>query len=66
MGDIKRHTKWKDFAIELFERSKERNAKINYHFDQFEINVPDHHKEDSPSALWKLNGTLSITTPETL
>ena len=61
MSDNKK-TQWADLAISLFDRLNERNARINYTFDDMVVEVPEYPSVEAPSAFWKVNGTISITT----
>jgi len=62
MSESKTTTQWADLAISLFERLDERNAQINYKFNDVVVKVPEYPAEDAPSATWEVNGTISITT----
>ena len=62
MSESNKTTQWADLAIGLFERLDERNAQINYKFDDMTVEVPEYPAEEAPSATWKVNGTISITT----
>lgn len=53
---------WPELAIGLFDKLTERNAEIAYDFNNFELAVPSSTKGDAESALWKIQGTLKITT----
>lgn len=53
---------WPDLAIGLYEKLTERNAEINYDFQQFELKVPSGAGSDSEHALWVANGRLKIST----
>lgn len=60
----KEHTTWPDLAINLYERLTERGAAINYEFKHMIVEVPRDTGPDAPRAIWKLDGTLRITTDE--
>ncbi len=53
-----------DLGMALYERLTGRGAAINYEFQNMEVEVPRDTGADAPRALWKLNGTLRITTDE--
>ncbi len=55
------HT-WPELAIGLYDKLTERNAEIAYAFDNFELGVPSSTNGQNDHALWRLNGTLKITT----
>lgn len=57
-------TTWPDLAIALYDRLTGRGAAITYTFDDMRIEVPQGLGEDSPTAAWRLNGSLIITTQE--
>jgi hypothetical protein len=53
---------WPDLAIGLYDKLTGRDAKINYHFQDFELFIPSSTAPDADHAHWKMNGTLSIST----
>jgi len=53
---------WAELAIGLYEKLDERNAEINYNFQNFEIEVPSGAGRESERALWVANGALKIST----
>jgi hypothetical protein len=55
---------WTELAVGLYEKLNERNAEINYDFQQFEIQVPSGVGSASEHALWVANGRLKISTSE--
>lgn len=55
------HT-WPELAIGLYDKLTERNAKIAYHFEDFEVAIPSSTQGDAEAARWQINGTLNITT----
>lgn len=57
-------TNWPDLAIELFDRLTRRGAVINYEFKDMIVEVPRETGNDSPRAVWRLDGQLRITTDE--
>ncbi len=61
---IKKPQTWPELAAGMWDYLTGHKAQINYHFDHLEVRVPAAVNDDKNSALWKLNGTLSITTRE--
>jgi len=55
---------WPDLAESLYERLTGRGATISYEFADMVVEVPDHTGPDSPRAIWRLDGTLSVRTSE--
>ncbi len=53
-----------DLGMALYERLTGRGAAINYEFKNMTVEVPRDTGADAPRALWKLDGTLRITTDE--
>ena len=53
---------WPELAIGLYDKLTERNAEIAYDFANFEVGVPSSTQANAEHALWRLNGTLRITT----
>lgn len=57
-------TTWPDLAEGFYERLTGRGAAITYRFDEMNVEVPRDTGADSPRAVWKLSGELTITTSE--
>lgn len=53
-----------DIGKEMWSFLTGRKAAINYEFVDLAIEVPRSTGADAPRAVWKLNGTLRITTSE--
>ena len=53
-----------DIAKELWSYLTDRGAAVNYEFVNMLVEVPKETGADSERAVWKLNGTLRITTTE--
>lgn len=53
-----------DYAKDLWSYLTDRGAAINYEFVDMFIEVPKETGADSERAVWKLNGTLRITTSD--
>lgn len=57
-------TTFVDLGMALYERLTGRGAAISYEFKDMIVEVPRDTGPDSPRAVWKLNGTMRITTEE--
>ena len=57
-------TTWTQLAEGLYSFLSGRGATIEYQFDNMEVSVPRDTGTDSPSAIWKLNGTVRLRTYE--
>lgn len=57
-------TSFADLGKEMWAYLTGRGAAINYQFVDMIVEVPRETGPDSPRAIWKLNGTLRITTQE--
>ncbi len=57
-------TSFADLGKEMWSYLTGKNAAINYEFVDMTIEVPRDTGPDSPRAVWKLDGTLRITTTE--
>ena len=53
-----------DLAKELWSYLTDRGAAVNYEFVDMTVEVPKETGTESERAVWKLNGTLRITTTE--
>ncbi len=62
MSEIKDTKTWPELAIGLFDQLTERNAEIAYDFDNFHISIPSSTDANADHALWKLNGSIRVTT----
>lgn len=58
-------TTWPDLAEGLYERLTGRGATISYAFDDLTIEVPGSTGAGAERAVWRLSGTVSISTSET-
>jgi hypothetical protein len=57
------HTKtWPDLAIGLYDRLTGRNAEITYEFEKMTVEVPSGTGSGAEHAVWKVDGTLRVTT----
>jgi len=64
--EIKNHetTSFADLGKEMWAYLTGKGAAINYEFVDMTVEVPRDTGADSPRAVWKLNGSLRITTSE--
>ena len=64
--DIKNHenSSFADFGKEMWAYLTGKGAAIDYQFVDMFVEVPRETGPSSPRAIWKLNGTLRITTSE--
>ncbi len=53
-----------DFGREMWSFLTGKGAAINYTFVDMTIEVPRQTGTDSPRAVWRLDGTLRITTSD--
>ena len=53
-----------DVAKELWSYLTDRGAAVNYEFVDMTVEVPRETGAESERAVWKLNGSLRITTTE--
>jgi hypothetical protein len=64
--DIKSHekTSFADLGKEMWTYLTGKGAAINYEFVDMVVEVPRETGSDAPRAVWRLSGTLRITTTE--
>jgi len=55
---------WPELAIGLYDKLTGRNAEISYEFDNFTLSVPSSTDDNAKHAVWKMHGTLKISTRE--
>lgn len=53
---------WADLGREMWSFLTGRQAEINYRFIDMSVEVPRDTGSDAPRAVWKLDGTLQVTT----
>jgi hypothetical protein len=53
---------WGDLGREMWSFLTGRQAAINYRFIDMSVEVPRDTGADAPRAVWKLDGTLQVTT----
>lgn len=64
MAEEKDVATWPQLAEGLYSFLTARKAGIRYQFDEFYVDVPKDTTPNSPSARWRLHGTLTVTTFE--
>ena len=57
-------TSFADLGKEMWSYLTGKGAAINYEFVDMVVEVPRETGTDAPRAVWRLNGTLRITTSE--
>ena len=64
--DIQNHetTSFADLGKEMWAYLTGKGAAINYEFVDMTVEIPRETGESAPRAIWKLNGSLRITTSE--
>lgn len=55
---------WTDLGKEMWSYLTGKSAVIDYSFVDMTVEVPRDIGPDAPRAIWKLNGTLRVTTSE--
>ena len=55
---------WTDLGKEMWSYLTGKGATVEYAFDNMHVEVPKTTGPDSPRAIWKLDGTLRITTTD--
>ncbi|MET3963175.1 hypothetical protein ABIE44_003109 [Marmoricola sp. OAE513] len=53
---------WSDLGREMWSFLTGRQAEINYRFVDMTVEIPRDTGPASPRAVWKVDGTLQITT----
>lgn len=59
-------TDWTDLGREMWSYLTGRGAAVNYSFVDMTVEVPRDIGPDAPRATWKLNGTLRVTTSDSM
>ena len=57
-------TTFSDLGREMWSYLTGKEAVINYKFEDMDIDVPSAATPEAPSARWRINGTLSISTSD--
>jgi hypothetical protein len=55
---------WTDLGRSMWSFLTGREAAINYRFVDMSVEVPRDTGSNAPRAVWKLNGTLQVTTAD--
>ena len=55
---------WSDLGQEMWSFLTGRQAAINYRFIDMAVEVPRDTGPDAPRAVWRLDGTLQVTTQD--
>lgn len=58
------HISWTDLGQEMWSYLTGRDAAINYELIDMNVYIPRDTGPNAPSARWRLDGTLRITTAE--
>jgi hypothetical protein len=57
-------TTWTDLGRDMWSYLTGKEAAIDYQFVDMAVDVPRDTGPDAPTATWRLNGTLRITTTD--
>jgi len=55
---------WSDLGREMWSFLTGRQAEINYQFDDLTVEIPRDTGPDAPRAVWKVDGTVRVTTSD--
>ena len=55
---------WTDLGARMWTFLTGREAAINYTFHDMSVEIPRDTGADAPRAIWKLDGTLTVTTTD--
>ncbi len=64
VSDNQQSTSFVDLGKQMWSYLTGKGAAINYEFVDMIVEVPRETGESAPRAVWRLNGTLRITTAE--
>lgn len=53
---------WTDLGREMWSFLTGRQAEINYRFDDLTVEIPRDTGPDAPRAVWKVDGSVRVTT----
>jgi hypothetical protein len=53
---------WSDLGREMWSFLTGRQAQINYRFVDMTVEIPRDTGPEAPRAVWKVDGTLQVTT----
>lgn len=51
-----------ELAAGLYDKLTGRDAEISYAFEDFELKIPSSTASDAQHALWKMDGTIRVST----
>jgi len=57
---------WSDLGREMWSFLTGRQAEINYRFVDLTVEIPRDTGPDAPRAVWKVDGTVQVTTSDNL
>lgn len=55
---------WSDLGREMWSFLTGRQAEVNYRLVDLTVEVPRDTGPDAPRAIWKLDGTIQVTTTD--
>ncbi|MGN6162410.1 MAG: hypothetical protein ACTHOG_12015 [Marmoricola sp.] len=55
---------WSDLGREMWSFLTGRQAEVNYRLVDLTVEVPRDTGPEAPRAIWKLDGTISVTTTD--
>ncbi|WP_026535173.1 hypothetical protein [Arthrobacter sp. H14] len=55
---------WADLGQQMWSYLTGRGAAVNYEFVDMSVEVPRDIGPDAPRAVWKINGSLRVTTSD--
>jgi hypothetical protein len=55
---------WPDLAIGLYDKLTGRGAEITYEFENLEIAIPSSASDTAQHAVWKVSGTVKVSTKD--
>lgn len=55
---------WSDLGRDMWSFLTGRQAAINYRFVDLTVEIPRDTGPDAPRAVWKVDGTLQVTTSD--
>ncbi len=57
---------WTDLGQRMWDFLTGRQAAIHYRFEEVSVEVPRDTGVDAPRATWKIDGTLTVTTSDSV
>lgn len=55
---------WADLGSKMWDFLTGRRAAIHYRFEEVRVEVPRDIGSDAPRAVWKVDGTVTVTTTD--